>query len=238
MGLFSRKAPLSVLFKGYVDCHSHILPGVDDGVQSTRESLSILSAYAKAGVREVWLTPHVMEDCPNTPASLRERFEYLTGKIEKEGIDSPVLHLASENMMDSLFSERLESGEVLEHFPRHLLVETSYYNPPIDLQAILFNIRSKGYTPILAHPERYIYMKDKDYETLKSDGILFQLNLSSLVGFYGNEARRKAERFLSLGYYNYTGTDLHAKAMLDRYMQAFVDEKILEKVRAVIDSYR
>lgn len=238
MGLFSHKAPLSALFRGYVDCHSHILPGVDDGVRSAEDSLKILSAYHEAGVSEVWLTPHVMEDCPNTPASLRERFDFLKALIDERGVEVPTLHLAAENMMDGLLVERLSGGEVLPHFPKHLLVETSYYNPPFDLDAILDNVKSKGYFPILAHPERYLYMGDKDYERLKSDGLRFQLNLSSLVGFYGNGARKKALKLLSLGYYDYTGTDLHRYSMLEAYLEAQVDEKILLKVQDVIDSYK
>ncbi len=238
MGLFSHKAPLSALFRGYVDCHCHILPGVDDGVRSVEDSLKILSAYHDAGVSEVWLTPHVMEDCPNAPDALRERFEYLKTAIDEKGVEVPVLHLAAENMMDGLFSDRLAQNDVLVHFPRHLLVETSYYNPPFDLDGILRSVRSKGYFPILAHPERYLYMADKDYENLKSDGVKFQLNLSSLVGFYGNTARKKALKLLSRGYYDYTGTDLHRYSMLEAYLEAQVDEKVLLKVRDVIDSYK
>lgn len=238
MGLFSHKAPLSALFRGYVDCHCHILPGVDDGVRNVEDSLKILSAYHDAGVSEVWLTPHVMEDCPNAPDTLRERFEYLKTAIDEKGVEVPVLHLAAENMMDGLFSDRLAQNDVLVHFPRHLLVETSYYNPPFDLDGILSSVRSKGYFPILAHPERYLYMADKDYENLKSDGVKFQLNLSSLVGFYGNTARKKALKLLSRGYYDYTGTDLHRYSMLEAYLEAQVDEKVLLKVRDVIDSYK
>lgn len=238
MGLFSHKAPLSALFRGYVDCHSHILPGVDDGVRSVEDSLKILSAYHDAGVSEVWLTPHIMEDCPNAPDALRERFEYLKAQIDEKGVEVPVLHLAAENMMDGLFSERLAQNDVLVHFPRHLLVETSYYNPPFDLDGILYNVKSKGYFPILAHPERYLYMSDKDYERLKSDGVKFQLNLSSLAGFYGNTARKKALKLLSRGYYDYTGTDLHRYSMLEAYLEAQVDEKVLRKVQDVLDSYK
>lgn len=238
MGLFSHKAPLSTLFRGYVDCHCHILPGVDDGVRSAEDSLKILSAYHEAGVSEVWLTPHVMEDCPNAPDALRERFEYLKTLIAEKGVETPLLHLAAENMMDGLFVERLSQGEVLPHFPRHLLVETSYYNPPFDLDGILRSVRSKGYFPILAHPERYLYMNDRDYERLKSEGVRLQLNLSSLAGFYGSTARKNALKLLSRGYYDYTGTDLHRYSMLEAYLEAQVDDKVLLKVQDVIDSYK
>ncbi len=235
MGLFSRKAALSLLFKDYVDCHCHILPGVDDGVQSFGESLSILKRYFELGVKKVWLTPHVMEDCPNTPQELTERFELLRQRIS---FPAPELCLAAENMLDPLFVERLQQGEVLTHTAGHILVETSYFSPPFDMKGILFSIKAKGLTPILAHPERYIYMSNEDYDSLKDQGIRFQLNISSLAGFYGNAARKKAERLLALGYYDCTGTDLHAQAMLDKYLKAEIDEKVLEKVMALIASYR
>ena len=97
------------LFKGATDWHSHILPGVDDGIQSMKDSLEVLSYYEKIGISEVWLTPHIMEDIPNTPSELRERFEELkaayTGNIN--------LHLAAENMIDNLFYERFEAGDLL-----------------------------------------------------------------------------------------------------------------------------
>lgn len=216
---FTRKKSLleAGVLRGWTDWHSHILPGVDDGVRTLEESLEVLHWYESVGIREVWLTPHIMEDIPNTPAQLRSRFAQL-----KAVYHGPVvMHLAAEHMLDPLFEERLESGEVLPITPGPdslipgstrdllLLVETSYFNPPIDLDGLLRRIREKGYTPLLAHPERYMYMGDKDYERLAADGVLFQLNLPSLAGAYGPEVRKKAERLLRAGRYAFSGSDLH-----------------------------
>lgn len=110
----------------FVDYHSHILPGVDDGIRTISDSLAVLSEYENLGVSNVWLTPHIMEDYPNTTDALRTRFSELKEEY-KGGIN---LHLASENMMDELFMERLESDDLLPLNNKHLLVETSYYNPP------------------------------------------------------------------------------------------------------------
>lgn len=237
MGLFSHDAPLAPIFQGYVDCHCHILPGVDDGVQRMEDSLSILSRYYEAGVSQVWLTPHIMQDCPNTPERLRSRFEELQKAIAEAGIQTPELHLAAEHMMDELFDERIEKKEVMPHANRNLLVETSYYNPPLDLYGTLERVRSNGFFPMLAHPERYIYMGDKDYEKLKSLGTRFQLNLSSLCGLYGPEAKKKAEKFLKRGWYDYTGTDLHRSSVLDKYLSTKVSEKALDNVRPIIEQF-
>ncbi len=178
------------IFNASTDWHSHILPGVDDGIQTMEDSLAVLAYYEKIGIREVWLTPHIMEDMPNTPEELRARYDELT-----EAYQGPVkLHLAAENMLDHLFNERLASGALLPIGPKgdHLLVETSYYQPPLDLHATLGRIMDAGFTPILAHPERYRYMEDNDYENLHSNGVKLQLNIVSLAGGYGKPAQEKA----------------------------------------------
>ena len=197
----------SGILERFTDWHSHILPGVDDGVQTMEESLQILASYEQLRVKEVWLTPHIMEDIPNTTAFLRTRYAEL-----KAAYKGPIiLRLASENMLDSLFEQRLQGGDLLPigKDGRHLLVETSYFNPPYGLHNILLRIKSKGYVPVLAHPERYVYMDKEDYEQLKRLNVAFQLNLPSLVGAYGADAKRKAQWLLENMYYQVKGTDIH-----------------------------
>ena len=194
----------SGFFRGFTDWHCHLLPGVDDGVQTLEESLRILAEYERMGVEEVWLTPHVMEDIPNPTAHLRQRFSEL--KAAYSG--SVRLHLAAE----------LARNDVLPIGPRgdHLLVETSYFSPPLDFHALLEQIQAAGYYPLLAHPERYAYMEEKDYARLKSMGVKFQLNVGSLGGYYGTAARRTAARLLEKEYYDCAGTDLHKWTALCR----------------------
>ena len=197
----------SGFFRGFTDWHCHILPGVDDGVQTMNEALQILTEYERLGVKEVWLTPHIMEDIPNTTEKLRERFAEL--KASYQG--SVMLHLASENMLDNLFEERLEKNDLLPigKDGKYLLVETSYFNPPMGLNNILLRIKAKGYYPVLAHPERYLYMNENGYQRLSSMGIEFQLNQFSLFGLYGKEVQKRAKILQKQGMYNYIGTDLH-----------------------------
>lgn len=207
----------SGFFRGFVDWHCHILPGVDDGVQTMDEALHILAAYERLGIREVWLTPHIMEDIPNPTARLRERFAELLAAYK----GNVVLNLAAENMLDKLFEERLEQGDLLPlgKDGKHLLVETSYFNPPMGLDDILRCIQAKGYYPLLAHPERYIYMEENDYARLKSMHIKFQLNLFSLMDLYGKEVRKRAKELLNKGMYDYIGTDLHRIAILNNLLE-------------------
>ncbi len=197
----------SGMFVGFTDWHSHILPGVDDGIKSFEESLEVLRAYENLGVKTIWLTPHIMEDYPNTTSDLKRVFEELKDKWNG-GVE---IKLASENMLDSLFQQRLDEGDLLPigDSSTHLLVETSYFNPPFGMEGLLEKIKRRGYFPLLAHPERYRYMDEKDYRSLKAAGIKFQINYTSLVGTYGETARKKAEWLLNQGMVDAIGSDLH-----------------------------
>ena len=201
------------ILHGMTDWHCHILPGVDDGFRSLEDSLEALSRYESLGVSEVWLTPHVMEDVPNATEVLKNRFSELCDAYK----GALRLHLAAEYMMDSLFERRLRDRDLLPLGTggKHLLVETSYYNPPAGLVEILKSIKTAGYFPVLAHPERYMYMDMEDYSALMDSGVRLQLNLCSLVGMYGKEVQKKAFRLLRKGYFSIVGTDLHRLSQLD-----------------------
>ena len=204
---------ISSLLTNFTDHHSHILPGVDDGVKKMETSLKVLERYEQLVIAEVWCTPHVMEDIPNTTAGLQARFAELC-----EVYQGPIkLHLAAEYMMDELFEERLEQGDLLKlgDEGNQVLVETSYFTPPMDMDSILRRIKQKGIYPMLAHPERYVYMNKERYKELKNNGIRFQLNLSSLAGAYGSEAKDKARWILKQNFYNIAGSDLHSSRNID-----------------------
>lgn len=194
------------------DWHSHILPGVDDGIRTMEDSLAVLRQYDEWGIAEVWLTPHMMEDYPNTPQHVKEVF----AKLQQAWKGNVKLHLATEHMMDALFEERLEAGNVLPigKEGEYLLVETSYFNPPMNMDQILRNVQKAGYFPLLAHPERYRYMGDKDYARLRDMDVRFQVNFNSLVGGYGETARHKAEMLLKKGWVEVVGSDVHRLASL------------------------
>lgn len=223
------------IMQGFTDWHSHILPGVDDGVPDMETSLSTLAAYEEMGVKRVWLTPHIMEDYPNTPEQLRQRFNELRdawkGNVE--------LNLAAENMLDSLFMERLEARDLLPIGKEgtHLLVETSYYNPPMEFDDMIDAIQSAGYYPVLAHPERYRYMNEADYKDLRRRGVLFQINMMSTVGMYGETARGKAEWLLRNGMAELTGTDLHRlSATINRLDESPKNRETLESILVLAES--
>lgn len=212
---FSKKATIAQikLLADGTDYHSHILPGVDDGISSMDEALQALQSFSDMGIKELWLTPHIMEDFPHTPASLQTRYTALCNEYK-----GPItLHLAAEYMIDNLFDELLDEGDLLPigEGGNHLLVETSYFTPPIHLEDTLQRIKSKGYYPLLAHPERYIYMENKKYRELHENGIRFQLNMVSLAGGYGRTAQKKAMWLLKNNMYTVAGSDLHSVDALE-----------------------
>ena len=238
MFFFNKKYTLleSDFFEGWEDRHSHILPGVDDGIHSMEDSLAVLNYYEQIGVDEVWLTPHIMEDCPNEPYELKERFEELCEAYAKtEGGSKIKLHLAAENMIDSLFVKRLESGNLLTYGDKgdELLVETSYAQAPYRFKLILQDIRKAGLTPVLAHPERYRYMEYDDYFTLHEQGVKFQLNITSLSGAYGPEAKERAEYLLEEGLYTYQGSDLHS---LSAFKRAITEKSVRKRISRILNS--
>lgn len=206
-GLIGRKKSLldSGVLSGAVDRHSHILYGVDDGIKTLEESLAVLDYEQKSGVAEVWCTPHIMEDVPNLTSGLQERFEEL-----KSHYDGPVkLCLAAEYMIDTVFEKRLAAHDLLTMEHDIVLVEASTFAAPYDFKGTLARLMSEGYRPMLAHPERYRYLTEKEYQEFKEMGIGFQLNLGSIVGYYGETTAKKAANLLKKGWYNAFGSDCH-----------------------------
>lgn len=228
-GLFQRRCSiLDVgLLKGSVDNHSHILYGLDDGVKTQEGSLSILSYLEGQGVSEVWLTPHVMEDVPNSTEAIRTRFEELRS-VYKGGIR---LQLAAEYMIDNLFEDRLARRDLLTHGEDVVLVETSAVAPPINLWEVLDRMLSMGYRPLIAHPERYHYMDMDDYRRLRVMGCRLQMNLPSIVGFYGESARARAISILNQGWYSMVGSDCHRfRAIQVQYKARELKKETVQKL--------
>lgn len=128
-------------------------------------------------------------------------------------------------MLDAGFEGRMTEG-LLALEGDKVLVETSYFSPPNNFQELLFMVSVAGYTPVIAHPERYTYMGKRDYQLLKEKGYLLQLNLLSLSGHYGPGVTRKANFLLESGFYDIAGTDIH---QLDSFKARISKMKITEK---------
>lgn len=206
MHLFNKKNILKTdLLQGITDIHTHILPGIDDGVHSFNASVKSLEYLKEIGIHKIYMTPHIMEDFPqNNSDSLQTCFNEF---INDNNVDIK-LELAAEYMIDSKFTDHLKKG-LLSMNGHHVLVETSYLFPPVDFTNQLYNITLENYIPIIAHPERYQYMDRKEYFLLKEKNYKLQLNLLSLCGYYGKNIQTRAEFLLKNDLYDFVGSDFH-----------------------------
>lgn len=203
--LFTRKTNLldTDFFEHFSDMHTHILYGVDDGVKELSESLDILYYYEKLGVKRVILTPHINATC-NDWGLIKSHYQILCNSYSGS-ID---LNLAAEYMIDSGFMNEL-SRELRPIYDDKVLVESSYLSKSTNFEESLYEVISAGYTPVIAHPERYLFMEYEKYHKLKDCDYLFQLNLPSLAGYYGKRVKERALKLLGDGMYDIIGSDIH-----------------------------
>ena len=191
---FSRKSPsptTSTWSWPKTDVHAHLLPGIDDGPETTEEALDLVEHLHEMGYERLVATPHIMSGLyPNTTENVRQTYEAFQSEIEKRKI--PIkLSFAAEYFMDESFEELLLKDELLTFFGNYVLIEMSTLAVFPRYHEYIFKLKTKGYKPILAHPERYIYFHNdwEAYEKIKNMGCLFQINILSLQGYYGKKLR-------------------------------------------------
>jgi protein-tyrosine phosphatase len=208
-----KKIPLNEFFpKGFVDIHSHLLPGIDDGAKDLETSIALIQKMASYGIKNFITTPHILGDVyPNTPEVIKRKLKEVTDELKRRNLLDISISAAAEYMMDEKFTDLIEKEQLLTLKDNLVLVEMSYFSPPINLYEILFQLQLKGYKPILAHPERYntYHNNFKEYYKLKRAGCLFQLNLLSLTEHYGKHIQKTTEKLLKENMYDFVGTDVH-----------------------------
>jgi tyrosine-protein phosphatase YwqE len=195
-----------------VDVHSHLLPGLDDGVQTEEEALGVISFLQELGYRKLITTPHVISDSyRNTPESITSSLHNLRSELSNRNI-SITVDAAAEYYLDELLFQQVEQGIPLLTFgSKHLLFETNFMTEPLVLRQFIFNLTTQGYKPILAHPERYMYIQSdfSKAEDLYHRGVLFQLNLCSITGYYSKPAQAVACKLIDRGWVHLVGSDCH-----------------------------
>jgi protein-tyrosine phosphatase len=225
--LFKTKPALRDLIPdNHVDIHSHLLHGIDDGARTFDDTLRLAKALQGFGISQLITTPHIIEHVwDNTLDLIKTKESSTTIELEKHHVSIP-FRAAAEYMMDDHFVQLFKSGDLLTLKGNYVLVEMSYINAPIQLYSILFDLQVAGYIPVLAHPERYLFYHQNfgEYLKLKRAGCLFQLNLLSVVGYYGEGIAKIAEKLLQQGMYSFVGSDVHH----DNHVAAF-DQKVKYK---------
>lgn len=208
-----KEIPLNEFFpEGFVDIHSHLLPGIDDGAKDLDNSIELITKMSSYGIKNFITTPHVLGDVyPNSSETIRKKLEEVKKELIKRNLTDINIRAAAEYMMDEQFSILLEKNDILTLKDNFILVEMSYFNAPYNLYDILFEIQLKGYKPILAHPERYVFYHNSldNFYKLKKAGCLFQLNLLSLTEIYGKGVQKTSEKLLKENMYDFVGTDTH-----------------------------
>jgi protein-tyrosine phosphatase len=194
-----------------VDIHAHLIPNVDDGAVDVHDSVKLIKGLYDMGLRKLIATPHVSELYPNTNDTILDGLIRLNQHLFEEKIDIQI-SVAAEYMINDIFEEMIIKGEPLLTLPdRYILVEMSHLSEPSNLLRVLSLLKAKGYKPVLAHPERYRFYNNNitDFQRLKGLGCKFQVNLLSLIGYYGKLVSDCAWALLHNSMIDFIGTDLH-----------------------------
>ena len=194
------------------DIHSHILPAIDDGAESLDESVSMVEALISLGYKKAVLTPHVMsEGYQNSSKKIQETLDILNRELKERSINIS-LGAAAEYYMDEGLISLLKTDDILTLCGNHILFETSYLSYPLEFEKTVYEMRLRGYKPMIAHPERYRYIgrEYSIYEKWRDMGISFQVEINSFNGRYGKEAFRRAVWLSKKGWIDYLGTDAHS----------------------------
>ena len=193
------------------DMHSHLLPGIDDGAAEIADSINMIKGLQEMGFSQIITTPHIKFDhYKNTPEIILGQLELVRAELKNQQIEISI-YAAAEYYVDDIFMELLESSELLTLQKNELLIEFSFMFEPMNLLNTIFKIQTKGYRPVIAHPERYIYYHQKPeiFADLRDRGCYLQLNTLSALGYYGKREKEIAEMFLDRRMYDYCGTDMH-----------------------------
>ena len=224
---FFKKQPTVSTFAALrVDMHSHLLPGIDDGAQTLADSMTLIKRLADLGFEELWTTPHVMADLyPNTPAVIQAKLAEVRTAVQAAGLTIRV-NAAAEYLMDEAFGAKIEQG-LLTLPGNRVLVEMSFVSPPPQLEQYLFQLQTKGYRVVLAHPERYLYYHGEItfFERLHTRGIELQVNLLSLTRHYGSLTTKNALQLLEAGLVDYLATDMHHANHAGKTAQMLTDKQ-------------
>ena len=207
-----RKKPEFFFKKLGVDLHSHLLPDIDDGVDTIEESVEVIKRFSAFGYHKIITSPHLRYDLfPNTKEIILEKYKLVKERLKDEGV--PVqLEVTAEYFIDEHFQELMQdTNQLLVFGKNHILVEASFINEPAIFKDVLFYLNSRGLKPIIVHPERYQYFSTDKSRFLEIDqmNILWQINMMSITGYYGRGIQKMAEWMIDQKKVHFLGSDCH-----------------------------
>ena len=225
-----KQEPLQLCFN--TDIHCHILPGIDDGSPDVNTSIELIERMKSWGITRIIATPHSTQaSFENTPETMGNALALLKQELENRQIEIDITH-SSEYRIDEYFITQLNAGTIVPMPNNYLLVENSFIQEPWNLDQLLFDLKVKGYKPILAHPERYMYYyaKKDRYKAIHSTGTKLQLNILSLSGHYGKDEKNMAMELIEKGLVDFIGTDLHNHRHADA-IESYLASKEYRKIK-------
>jgi protein-tyrosine phosphatase len=200
------------------DMHSHLLPGIDDGLKTLDESVAFIAELHNMGYRKLICTPHIISDIyPNSPETILPQLKLVKDAVKKKGIDI-IIEAAAEYMVDMDMEKLIVENKPLLTFGQNLiLIEMSFVGASANIEQVIFQLRLKGLQPVLAHPERYGYYHNnfEKYRHYADLGCLLQVNLLSLLGYYGKPVKIIAEKLIKHRMVDLLGSDMHHERHLD-----------------------
>ena len=229
IAIFKKKVKPFVLT---ADIHSHILPGLDDGVDTFENSLKIIKKLLELGFNSLVLTPHVMfEGFKNSSNKILERFHKLQKKIEINNFNIK-LFPAAEYYIDDGFERLIENRDLLTFADKYVLIEASYVSKPLNLESVIFKLVSLSYKPVMAHPERYTFLNTlEEFKRLKELGVYFQANINSFAGYYGKTAYNNFRIIAKNKLIDFLGTDIHRERDSELIRKIFNDRNFIDLIR-------
>jgi tyrosine-protein phosphatase YwqE len=235
--LFHKKYTARPIFAALgTDMHCHLIPAVDDGSKCTEESIECLQTLQEVGYKKVYITPHFQHPrFPNDEDDIVRRYNELKQQAQAAGITIEMAGIGGEYRIDSGFRPRLDNPRFLKVADKYVLVEFSLHQQMMGCDELIFDMQMKGYEIILAHPERYPYLNidGARMEQLLNQGVYLQVNVLSLGGFYGDEAKKRAFAIIERGWVSFLGTDTHNSL----YCQALRDVSCNRKVEKILEKY-
>jgi len=234
--LFSlfKKRPVSSIDFGFlgVDMHSHILPGIDDGAPDLETSMALIRGLQEMGYHRLIATPHIYKELyPNTIETIQNALSLVHTAIHDAGMDMQV-DAAAEYFLDDHFEWLLAQDQLLTLPNRHILIEMSFMAPYSKLHEIVFQLCTKGYQPILAHPERYLYYANdlEQFEQIRHYGCKLQVNLLSLSGYYGKPIQKLGHQLLQQQWVDFLGTDVHHQRHQEHLKNSLKDARLMQTI--------
>lgn len=212
------------------DIHSHLLPGIDDGSQNLEQSIAMINKFVEFGYKKLITTPHIMSDMyPNTQDTILPALELVQDEMKRLNIPI-ILEAAAEYFTDDYLFDIIGKEKLLTFSGNHLLFEFSFHNKPMMMDETIFKLQAKGYKPVLAHYERYMFFPDtKQAAEFRDKGVKIQVNINSLSGHYGPHPKKQAEKLIDEKLVDVIGTDCHRIEHL-MLLERTLDNKYLHKI--------